>query len=183
MLMQATAHEGCMDTIRESALEADSERILCHTGAQTHTGFMPGFSVRRSTNWAVPGPRLRQARSLDSCIPDSIAEFADDITQTEETLVDGTALPKTITRILCSLLGTRQINKVLQSNHSFHKVTKLLFLIEAVRYFPRAVTYGYRNLTSFSMGDFSQSIVKIRLFFCVCLFFVFLLRRLTKTHT
>ena len=130
--MHATAQEGCMDTARESALEVDSGRTIFAT-----PGLKPTPVLRLAFRSGALPAELSQAQDwqaspLDSCIPDSIAEFADDIAQTEETLVDGTALPKTITRILCSLLGTRQINKVLQGNHSFHNVTKLLFLTEAV---------------------------------------------------
>ena len=53
MLMHATAHGGCMDTVRESAVEVDCGRkIACRTGDSKprHISFVLGLSVGRSTN-------------------------------------------------------------------------------------------------------------------------------------
>ena len=58
MLMHAIAHRGCMDTVRESALEFDSRRKT--PGPQTHTCTAPGFSIRCSTNWALRAPVVCQ---------------------------------------------------------------------------------------------------------------------------
>jgi len=44
--MHATAHEGCTDTVPESALKVDSERkSLAAPGTRTRVSLTPGFSV------------------------------------------------------------------------------------------------------------------------------------------
>ena len=56
MLMCAIAHRGCTDIVRESALEADSEKEekkkkkLAVLGTQACISIVPGFSVGHSTN-------------------------------------------------------------------------------------------------------------------------------------
>ena len=49
MLMLAIAHEGCADTVRESALKVDSggKKIPCRTG---ESNYLRGMPVRRSSN-------------------------------------------------------------------------------------------------------------------------------------
>ena len=59
-LMHATAYGGCMDTIRESALKADS---LAALGTQIGISIPPGFSIRCTTNWATPAPMLVMRQS------------------------------------------------------------------------------------------------------------------------
>ena len=46
MLMHATAHGGCTDTVRESALNVNSVT----PGTPTRVNIVPGFSVGHSTN-------------------------------------------------------------------------------------------------------------------------------------
>ena len=63
MLMHTTAHGGCNDTVRESALKADSARkIPCRTVRVLEPA--PGFSVGRSTNRAIPAPLIRNLKSV-----------------------------------------------------------------------------------------------------------------------
>ena len=50
-LMYAIAHGGCTDTVREPALEENS---LAASRTRTRVSIAPGFSVRRSTNRAIP---------------------------------------------------------------------------------------------------------------------------------
>ena len=59
-LMHATAYGGCMDTIRESALKADS---LAALGTQIGISIPHGFSVRCPTNLATPAPMLVMRQS------------------------------------------------------------------------------------------------------------------------
>ena len=53
--MHAIAHGGCTDTVREAALEVDSGRKnpLPHLGLKPASVLRLGFSVGRSTNWAI----------------------------------------------------------------------------------------------------------------------------------
>ena len=45
-LMHAIAHGGCMDTVKESAMEVDTGRkIPCHTGDSNPRQYCAGFSV------------------------------------------------------------------------------------------------------------------------------------------
>ena len=50
------AHGGCTDTVRQSALKVDSGRKnpLPHRGTRTCFSIASGFSVGRSTDWAIP---------------------------------------------------------------------------------------------------------------------------------
>ena len=51
VLVHATAHGGCTDTVSESALVLDSgEKYFAAPGTQTRVNITPGFSIGRSTN-------------------------------------------------------------------------------------------------------------------------------------
>ena len=73
MFMQAIAHWGCTDTVRESALEADSslgEKSLAASGIRTRVSIAPGVSVRRSANFephSVCWARHRLERGCVKC--------------------------------------------------------------------------------------------------------------------
>ena len=55
MLRHVIAHGGCTDTVRQSALKAESARkSLAAPGNWTFISIAPGFSVWCSTNWAIP---------------------------------------------------------------------------------------------------------------------------------
>ena len=52
MLMRVIVHRGCMGTVGESELDRTltlAEKSLATQGSQT-----PGFSIRLSTDWAIP---------------------------------------------------------------------------------------------------------------------------------
>ena len=49
MLRHAIMHRGCTDTVRVCT----GRKIPCLTGSQTHIGIVPGFSVGRTTSWAI----------------------------------------------------------------------------------------------------------------------------------
>ena len=60
ILMHAISHGGCTDTGRESAPEVDSgKKSLAAPGTRTRANIAPGFSIRRSTNSAIPASFVR----------------------------------------------------------------------------------------------------------------------------
>ena len=63
MLMHAIAHAGSMDTITESALEADPGRKMpCCIWVLTHVSIVPGILDWHSTTWAIPAPLCKDLR-------------------------------------------------------------------------------------------------------------------------
>ena len=59
MLMNAIAHGACADTVKRVCTENQlwKKNPLPHRGLGTCVSIAPGFSVGRSTNWAIHAPR------------------------------------------------------------------------------------------------------------------------------
>ena len=55
--MQAIAHRGCTDNVRESELESDpGSKIPCHTGDSNCVSIKPGFFSQMRYKLSYPGP-------------------------------------------------------------------------------------------------------------------------------